>query len=581
MGQRRGGRRVFPLVAAATLFAAQAQAGLQRLAPEPGAIDAIFARYDSTSTPGCSVAVIDEGKVIFQNSYGMADVALGVPRTAATSHWMPYSEARVFVALAAAMLARDGVISLDDPVRRHLPELPAYASAVTVRHLLHHTSGLADYGVLAPAFESMQTPTSEDELFRVLHRWGKLGFVPGQGQMYSNTDFALLKLLVEHKTGGSLHDYLHAELLGPLGMANTRIGASQAAVHPGHALFHEASGDGGGRVLAYRQSPTGGISVTTSLEDLIRWDAGLRDPARGLEALLQSLQAGAPPGADEVGEASFSYGVFRREHRGIPLVAFHGIGQYTYLVQVAGTALSVATLCNSYPGTDSFGPEVARLHVAPAAEAGTAADGPAAPDAQTSVVPGPPLPLSPAELQEFAGEYQNARGNFKATLGVVDGALVFTPHGRPPMASLVPVGNGQFTAEADGATYLLTFKPGEDDLMMTAWDIADNVSGGDDLFRWTAPSWPTSELVADYAGTYEGEDIDAVLYVRVEGSRVFVASRGMAEELIEPKKESDLFQGPTIYTTRFERDPQGRVVGLVLDATRVKDMRYRRQGKPD
>jgi CubicO group peptidase (beta-lactamase class C family) len=113
-----------------------------------------------------------------------------------TTTWIPYSEARIFTSLAVAMLARDGKISLDDPVRRHVPEVPAYAGAVTVRQLVHHTSGLADYG------SHMSGPDvfgrmSEDEFFRILARWGKLGFPPGRGHTYSNTDYALLRLLTE------------------------------------------------------------------------------------------------------------------------------------------------------------------------------------------------------------------------------------------------------------------------------------------------------------------------------------------------------------------------------------------------
>lgn len=562
------------LVACATLMATQAQAGVVRLSPSTKAVDAVFQRYDNRESPGCSVAIVDNGKVLYQKSYGMADVALGVARTEATSHWLPYSEARVFVALAVAMLARDGKLDLDDPVRGHVPEVPAYASAVTVRQLLHHTSGLADYGVLAPAFRPMETPVSEDEMFRVLARWGKLGFEPGQGRMYSNTDYGLLKILVERKSGGSLHDYLYERLFKPLGMEATRMGASQAPVYPGHALFNEAPAAGGGRVLGYRRTPTGGISVTTNLEDLVRWDAALRDPALGLAAMLKSLEAGAPPAEADAGEEGFAFGLFRRTYRGIPVVAFHGVGEYTYLVQVPGTALSVANLCNVYPGMDSFALDVARLYVGPAGEPAvqdvTVGEAP-----ETPIVPGPPVQMTPAELQVYAGEYRNASGSFKATINAVDGGLQFTPESRPPMPLLVPVGNGQFTTELEGSIFVVTFKGDEGDMVLSAWDITTNSSGGDDLLRWTPPPAPTDEVAATYAGTYVGEDIDAVIYVRADGNRVLAATRGMGEEALEPTEEADQFKGPDVYTTRFERDQSGKVVALVLDATRVKGMRYK------
>lgn len=541
------------------------------------AVDAIFREYDRPDGPGCSVAVIDGGKVVFQKDYGMANVSLGVPRSRTTSHWIPYSEARVFVALAVALLAREGELGLDDPVRQHLPELPEYASEVTVRHLLHHTSGLADYGVLDYAFDSMHTRVSEDEFFRVLHRWGRLGFAPGQDGMYSNTDYALLKMLVERVSGGSLHAFLQARVLGPLGMADTRIGADQATVHPGHTLFYEAPGDGGGQVLSYRSSPTGGISVTTHLDDLVRWDAGLRDPELGLGALLASLEPGAPEtGADADADGQrFSFGMHRRSYRGLPVVAYHGVGNYAYLVQVQGSPLSVATLCNAYPGMDRFGFDVAHLFAASAGDPGSAVEAAVSPDAPAP--PGPPVELSPSELAQYAGSYRTASRGFTADFRVVGNRLQFTPRGGDPFPLLTPVGEGRFTTDHLGSTFLLTFTADEQGMRMSAWDLTRNEPGGEDLLRWTPPAWPTQERMAGYAGTYEGVDVDATLFVRVQGERVFVASRGRAELELEPGDQADHFNGPDIYTSRFERDAQGRVVALVLDARRVQGIRYRRR----
>lgn len=558
-------------------FAAAAESAAVPAAAVEAAVDAIFREYDSPDGPGCSVAVIDAGKVVFQKDYGMANVSLGVPRTRTNSHWIPYSEARVFVALAVAMLAREGKLGLDDPVRRHIPQLPEYASDVTVRHLLHHTSGLADYGVLDFAFNSMESRVSEDEFFRVLQRWGRLGFVPGQGSMYSNTDYALLKMLVERTSGGTLHDFLHARLLGRLGMADTRIGADQATVYPGHALFYESPADGGGQVLRYRSSPTGGISVTTHLDDLVRWDAGLRDPRLGLGALLASLEPGAPQAGSGADGLRFSFGMHRRTYRGLPVVAYQGIGNYAYLVQVQDSPLSVATLCNAYPGMDRFGFEVAHLFAAPANGSGAEA-GAASPPAPAS--PGPPVELSPSELAMYAGTYRNASRRFTADFRVVGKQLEFTPRGGKPFPLLTPVGGGRFVTEHLGSTFLLTFVPSEGGMRMSAWDLTRNEPGGEDLLRWTPPTWPTAGVLASYAGTYEGVDVDATLFVRVDGNQVWVASRGRAEMALDPADAPDRFNGPDIYTSRFERDSQGRVVALVLDASRVKGIRYQRRDGP-
>lgn len=530
-------------------------------------VDAVFARYDN---PGCAVAVLRGDEVVLQKAYGMAHLGFGVPMSTATSLWIPYSEARVFTALAVAMLARDGQVGLDDAVRRYVPEVPAYAEAVTIRQLLHHTSGLADYGVLAGPGWDIPDRTSEDEVFRMLTRWGHLGFAPGTDEMYSNTDYALLKILVERVTGGSLHAYLDAQLFGPLGMASTRVGADQAAVFPGHTLFYEPDGDGARTyktVLGYRVSPVGGISVTTSVDDLVRWARALRDPALGLDILLAGLEAGAPEGED-----GFAFGVYPVDDEQPRMVTYRGVGDYEYLVRVPEADLSVATLCNAYRGMWEFGPEVARLY----ATAWLGTD--ALTDAATSAPPEPivavEMPL--AELERYVGEYRAQDGAPPAFhIAVADGGLqIRVPDGSTFEAT--PTDDGRFELDLlpEGVRIALVFTNAPDgDLVMQITEDGD--PSGPPRYRWT-PWTPTADDLRAYPGTYTGDDVDVTLYVTVEGDRVVMASRGMAATALAPQEEPDTFRIP-VYVVRFHRDAAGRVTHLTLDANRVKGMRYTRQ----
>lgn len=547
-----------------------------RAAPSVAAVDAVFKRFDSRATPGCSVAVIDAGKVVLKKSYGMADISLGVPMTSSTSSWIPYSEARVFVALAVAMLARDGRIGLDDPVRRHVAELPAYADAVTVRQLLHHTSGLADYGNLAGPGWEIHDRMPEDEMFRMLARWNKLGFAPGQGKMYSNTDYALLKILVERASQRSLHDYLTDTLLGPLGMTGTRIGTAHDAVWPGHALFHEADGEGYRRVLRYRENPVGEISVTTSLDDLVRWERALDDPALGLRALLAGLEAGGPPHTSDGGKEGHAFGVYRRTHRGVPLLEYHGVGEFAYLVQVPARRLSVATLCNVYEQMWTLGPDVALLYAggndAPAAAPPEPAPVNAVETAQASQAR---ISVPPAELRGYAGEYRVENSRITVDVAVVDDRLVLTPRGRPSFAPLLPLGDGRFETTVQGARLELAFADGANGTVLTSRNL-DDPSDVRVFKRWT-PWRPDAATLRTYPGRYVGDDVELVFHVRVDGDRVLMSSRGFAESPLSPEDRPDLFRLPDAYTARFERDGAGRVVAVVLDSSRVKGMRFVRQ----
>ena len=529
-------------------------------------VDMVFAR---SGAPGCAVAVLRGDEVVLRKAYGMAHPGFGVPMTPATSLWIPYSEARVFTALAVAMLARDGQVSLDDPVRGYVPEVPAYASAVTVRQLIHHTSGLADYGVLAGPGWDLSDRMSEDEVFRILARWGRLGFAPGTDRMYSNTDYALLKVLVERVTGGPLHAYLDERLFGPLGMASTRVGADQAAVVPGHALFYEPDGDGFRTLLRYRVSPVGGIAVTTSVDDLVRWARALRDPALGLGALLAGLESGAPEGDD-----GFAFGVYPSADAGPGTVMYRGVGEYVYLVRVPEADFSVVTLCNAYAGMWTFGPEVARLYAPPAS---------AAPDLPPAAppVPGPEVAVPLAELERYAGEYRARDGAppvFHVAVGT-NGLQFTAPDGRSFQAREVGGGRFEFEIVPPGVRIGLLFTASDTSGSEVAMQIVeDGEPSGPPRYRWT-PWRPSPEALGSYPGTYTGDDVDVTLYVTVEGDRVVMASRGMAAAELVPQDEEDTFR-VSLFAVRFQRDRAGRVTHLTLDATRVQGMRYSREPAP-
>lgn len=568
---RRSAIVVTALWSAGAVTGGMRAAGAQAVRVPPAArVDAIFADYDSRATPGCAVAVVHGDSVVFRKAYGMAHVGFGVPMTTATTTWIPYSEARIFTALAVAMLARDGAISLDDPVRRHVPELPAYAAAVTVRHLVHHTSGLADYGVLDPGFD-LSDRLSEDEVVRMLARWGKLGFPAGRGHTYSNTDYALLKILVERVARRSLHDYLHEKLLGPLGMRATRIGADQGAVAPPHALFHEPVAGGWRTLLRYRVSPVGGISVTTSVDDLARWARALRDPTSGIGALLDSLERDAPESARANGLA---YGIYRGTQGGLPLVEHRGVGEYKYLVRAPDDDLSVATLCNAYLGMSSFGPSVAALFAG-------RADPTRPPDAVTAATASeaPTVAIAAADLRRYVGEYVMLDGRDAGVrIGMPDSTLVFTMPGDRSFA-MRPIGASRFEVAIAGAG-LVHLDLAESDttqggLLVTGREVATGEAAGPPLRRKLAKRSTAAALRA-YAGRYVGDEVDATLHVTLRADTVMIAARGLPPTEMQPEPAPDAFRF-SIYVARFQRDAAGRVTHLTLDASRVEGMRYTRR----
>ena len=192
---------------------------------EPAALarlDALFAKWNSKDSPGCAVAVSRNGQAIATRAYGMADLEKGVPATP-DSIYEAGSDSKQFTAAAILMLAREGKLSLDDDIRKYLPELPTYSAPVTIRHMLHHTSGLRDWGSVAAieGWPRNSRTASNDDVLEIASRQSELNFAPGAHYLYSNSNYNLAAIVVARVSGQSLADFTSERIFKPLGMTHT------------------------------------------------------------------------------------------------------------------------------------------------------------------------------------------------------------------------------------------------------------------------------------------------------------------------------------------------------------------------
>jgi len=159
-------------------------------------VDAIFARY-AAGSPGCAVGVASGGRPILERAYGMSDLEHDVPNAADTI-FEAGSVSKQFTAAAVLLLARDGKLSLDDPVRKYIPELPDYGAPLTIRHMLTHTSGLRDWGSIEAIAGWPRTSRTytHAHVLDIVSRQKAVNFTPGTGWSYSNTGYNLSAIIV-------------------------------------------------------------------------------------------------------------------------------------------------------------------------------------------------------------------------------------------------------------------------------------------------------------------------------------------------------------------------------------------------
>jgi CubicO group peptidase (beta-lactamase class C family) len=240
-------------------------------------IDRIFAGYDKPGSPGCAVIVLHRGEVVHRRGYGLAHLEWAAPITPSTV-FHTASLAKQFTALAVCLLAEDGKLSLDDDIRKHLPELPDWGHVVTLRHLLQHTSGLHDATELFgyAGWRPGDLVTDRDYRDFALRQKG-LDFRPGDRHVYGNTGYVLAGLAVRKVSGQSLRAFCDARVFKPLGMRDTHFHDDHADVVKGRAFAYSVR-DGRPRIAVPRFDTVGSTGLFTSADDLARWARNFDGP---------------------------------------------------------------------------------------------------------------------------------------------------------------------------------------------------------------------------------------------------------------------------------------------------------------
>lgn len=439
--------------------------------PSAAEIDAVFAEYDRAGSAGCALAVVQDGAITYQRGYGFANLDYGIPNSPEIVYYTG-SVSKQFTAAAVALLAEEGGISLDDDVRRYIPELPDYGRTMTIRHLVHHTSGLRDiYTLMSLAGIRMEDVLTDEDALALITRQRELNFLPGDDYLYSNSGYWLLGQIIERVTGESLREYADSRIFRPLGMTDTHFHDE-----PGHVMRNRAmsyAGPADAYRIAYLQNfdKVGAGGLYSTLADLAKWDANFHSLRVGGPRFLRTVHTrGVLTSGDTL---AYAFGNNVQQRRGLDVVRHSGslMGFRADLVRYPAQRFSVITLCN-HASIDAGGlaDRVTELYLgdqlaappAPAASAAASASAPTPASAPAGSATSPVV--SPAE---FAGSYYSAELDaFYTLLAAGDILRVERRLGSQPLTPAGPdrfrAGTQQFefSRDADGAVTGFTVQAG-------------------------------------------------------------------------------------------------------------------------
>ena len=531
------------LLIASPLVAQQAQR-----ADSAAAVDAVFSGWTSTSTPGCAVGVARDGRTILTRAYGMANLEYDVP-IAPTTIFEAGSVSKQFTAAAVVLLALDGKLSLEDPIRKHLPELPPYGDSITIRQMLNHTSGLRDWGTVAAAAgwpRGTRTYTHRHVL-DIIARQRSLNYRPGDEYLYSNSNYNLAAMIVERVSGQSLADFTRARIFQPLGMRNTSWRDEYRRI-----VKHRSTAYAGNPSTGFRQDMPfenvyGNSSLLTTVEDLIQWNQNFAKPVVGGPRFVAEMLT---PGKLNNGRTiTYALGLVRESWRGVPVISHGGAtaGYRAYLARYPEQRLDVALLCNSGSvNPEAISNRVAEIFLAPRLQPAT-----------TQAASGIGVP--PGTLHARAGLFRSLRTGGPLRLIVQDSALRF---GNQP---LTPIAENAFVAGP------VRFEFADDGVTLRLID-----AGGDTTRFARVAEWnPTPAELQQYAGRYASEEAETWFTISVESGRLMRTDRYGQSASLAPSYRDTFAQGGVVVT--FHRDAAGRVVALSLGLGRVRDLRFEKQ----
>ena len=380
-------------------------------------VDAVFARW-TAQTPGCAVGVSKGGTPVLQKAYGMADLEHDVPNRPDTI-FEAGSVSKQFTAAAILLLVKDGKLSLDDPARKYVPELPEYGAPLTIRNMLQHNSGLRDWGEVAGIAGWPRTTRvhTHAHVLDIVSRQKALNFPSATQYSYSNTGYNLAAIIVSRVSGTSFAEFSQERIFKPLGMTRTSWRDDFTRVVKDRAIAYSAT-QSGFRLNMPFEDVHGNGGLLTTVGDLLTWNNNFANPKIG-DAEFVRIQE--DPGTFSNGKPqSYALGLMVGTHKGLPEIAHSGstAGYRAHLTRFPKQQVSVAVLCNVSSGNATqYAMSVADLYLAGSiTEPTTTTERPTRPQ-QT-------YDADPKDFAAYVGKYYSDEAEVMFEVAIQDAALV-------------------------------------------------------------------------------------------------------------------------------------------------------------
>ena len=541
---------------------------LERLEPvetDPSRLaDQLMARYDRDDTPGGVISVFKDGQTLFSRAYGMANLSYDIPFQVDTVTNIG-STSKQFTAFAIMLLQEQGLLSLDDDIREHVPELPQFDEIVTVRHIITHTSGLREFlNLLSMSGRRLDHGDyiARNEIIGIIQRQPALQNSPGSEWNYNNTAYALAALIVERISGQTFTEFMNDNVFGPIGMQDSLVRSSPEHIVKNNSAGYISNPDGGYLEARDLGGAVGAGSIYTTVGDLQRWVENFRETRLGNSAIFEEMMTSYVLTDGE--PTDYGYGLTIAEQGGLKRVQHGGadVAHRSMLAYFPEINAGITTQSNNAGFDGSIAFQLAEAFFGDAMV--TELD-------EINEAGGPefdPENYDPESFDELVGRYElDAVPDFILTFTREEDTLYAEATGQSRV-ELIPTSDMGFDITIVDAS--LVFHRNDDGAVDS---LTLNQGGEQHATRLETEAWePTSDELSVFAGRYYSDEIET-FYVMEMGEEQLTLSQRRLDDVELSSTDQDKFSGGEL-TLSFERDRNDQVIGFYLSNGRTRGVRF-------
>lgn len=522
--------------------------------------DRLVSSMVDSGSAGVTVAVAQGDKILYSKGYGFANPEYEISNSPQTIFHVA-SVSKQFTAFAIALLAEEGKISLDDDIRKYLPELHDFGHKITIKHLVHHTSGLRDqWELLALGGWRLDDVITRNQVLRLISHQRELNFKPGEEFSYCNTGYTLMGEIVSRVTGETFPEWCDKKIFEPLDMKNTLFYDDHEKIVKNRAYSYQDTPAGLKKsVLSYANA--GATSLFTTAEDLTKWSDNFYSMNVGNEQVMKQMEErGVLNNGDTI---SYAFGQGFGTYKGLKNFAHSGgdAGYRSFLLRFPEHQLSIVVLSNHgsfQPGKLAFG--VAEIYLKDYLKE--------LPKPEAQQTAGAAVKVNDELLKSYEGQYQLTPGMI-VTFKINNGTLTAQATGQPAI-NMIATSESEFSNKAGDIK--VTFNSARDGKVN---QFTLHQGGQNMIALRIKPFDPALLTLKLYEGNYYSPELQTSYTLEAKGD-ILIASHIRHEPLTMTPVANDAFSTEAWFMSKMEftRNEKAEIDGFRVSSGRVRNVKF-------